>query len=122
MIPSAAISQKRYIISNDTIIGYTLKENRSIALIFLKGEEAEKLNFKYKEIIKYKDSLIYHNNNVIKFQDSTIVVQQRHLKELTEEVVYYEEQVIKERQAKRRATWIAVGSGILNVVLLSIAI
>lgn len=122
MIPLAAISQKRYIISNDTIIGYTLKENRSIALIFLKGEEAEKLNFKYKEIIKYKDSLIYHNNNVIKFQDSTIVVQQRHLKELTEEVVYYEEQVIKERQAKRRAIWIAVGSGILNVVLLSIAI
>lgn len=120
MIPLQGISQRKYIISNDTIIGYTLKENRTIALIFIKGEEAEKLNFKYKEIIKYKDSIINHNNTIIKFMDSTILIQYDKLDSLYNSNIQYKNDILKERKAKRTATWIAIGSGILNVVLISL--
>lgn len=122
MIPLQSISQRKYIISNDTIIGYTLKENRTIALIFIKGEEAEKLNFKYEEIIKYKDSVINHNNYIIKFMDSTIQVQYDKLDSLSKSNIQYQNDIIKERKAKRTATWIAIGSGIINVLLISLLI
>lgn len=122
MIPLCATSQRKYVISNDTIIGYTPAENRSIALIFLKGEEAEKLNFKYKEIIKYKDSIIVNNDKTIQFLDSTIIIQYENIEMLNNEIVHYKDAILEERKAKRRATWIAIGSGILNVILIGVLI
>lgn len=51
MIVSPAISQKNYIIGNDTVVGYTKKENRTIAIIFQDRNKLEELNFDNEIII-----------------------------------------------------------------------
>ena len=69
MIPLLCISQQKYIIKGDTIVGYTLDENRSIALLFMKGEMYEELYFTQNEILAKKDSIINTQYYHIKFQD-----------------------------------------------------
>lgn len=44
----------KYIIKGDTIVGYTLDENRSIALLFMKGEMYEELYLTQNEILSKK--------------------------------------------------------------------
>ena len=73
MIPLLCISQQKYIIKGDTIVGYTLDENRSIALLFMKGEMYEELYFTQNEILAKKDSIINTQYYHIKFQDNTKV-------------------------------------------------
>jgi len=64
MIASPAISQKNYIIGSDTIVGYTKKENRKIAIIFQDRNKLEELNFDNEE-------LIFHlQNSNLKLQDN----------------------------------------------------
>lgn len=41
---------------------------------------------------------------------------------LNNEIVHYQDVILEERKAKRRATWIAIGSGILNVILIGVLI
>ena len=52
MIAFPATSQKRYIIGKDTIVGYTHLENRSIAMLLVKGDRAMYNNSKDSVIIK----------------------------------------------------------------------
>lgn len=58
MIPLLSISQVKFIISNDTLVGYTFNENRQIALIFKEGEYYKELNTITNGIVKSKDNII----------------------------------------------------------------
>lgn len=51
MIALPAISQRNYIINNDTIVGYTKSENRKIAIIFVQGDSCKETSVVDKEII-----------------------------------------------------------------------
>ena len=52
-IKNFSISQRKYIINKDTIVGYTFKENRKIAVLFIQGD-------KYKAMTE-QDSAIIEN-------------------------------------------------------------
>lgn len=52
MIVSPVISQKRYIIGKDTLVCYTHSENRSIAILLVKGDKAAYNNSKDSVVIK----------------------------------------------------------------------
>jgi len=58
MIPLLSISQVKFIISNDTLVGYTFNENRQIALVFKEGEY-------YKELSSINDGLVKSKDNII---------------------------------------------------------
>lgn len=51
MIPLVGISQQRYIIDSDTLVSYTLEENRSIALVFLEGDEYKEFYINAKNVM-----------------------------------------------------------------------
>lgn len=118
MIPLLCISQQKYIIKGDTIVGYTLDENRSIALLFMKGEMYEELYFTQNEILVKKDSIINTQYYHIKFQDSVIVVTTNTIDKL--EKINNDNKAIIEKEKRKNKTngWIAGGSGILNLILI----
>ena len=60
MIASQVISQKKYIVNNDTCVCYNKYENRKIAIIFERGEM-------YKELY-YADSIIIKNIKLIQIE------------------------------------------------------
>lgn len=108
----------KYIIKGDTIVGYTLDENRSIALLFMKGEMYEELYFTQNEILAKKDSIINTQYYHIKFQDSVIVVTTNTIDKL--EKINNDNKAIIEKEKRKSKTngWIAGGSGILNLILI----
>lgn len=119
MIPLQGISQKRYIIDKDTIVAYTPFENRRIVILLLEGEEKAKLVLKQNELIKYKDSIINHQNYYIQVQDSTIKVTTDLIKDFNIKTIDYQNQIEKERKRKRTAQGIAVGSIVANIVFIT---
>lgn len=58
MIPLLSISQVKFVISNDTLVGYTFNENRQIALIFKEGEYYKERSDANELILKSKDTII----------------------------------------------------------------
>lgn len=118
MIPLFSTSQKRYIIEGDTIIAFTPKETRKIAIKFLEGEKYEKLYLNEKEISAAKDSVIFYKDYAISIRDSLLVINDNHLVEANQAIDDLKYNVEYERKAKRRNGWIAAGSIVLNVLLL----
>ena len=120
MIPSQGISQQKFIISGDTIIGYTPNENRKIALLFLDGEHYEKLYFNSNEIISYKDSIIETLYGTIEFKDNIIKIYNTTLDKLNDENINNQEALQQEKIKRKRNAKIATTSGALNIVLIII--
>ena len=118
MIPFVSISQKRYIIEGDTIIGFTPDETRRIAIKFVEGEKYEKLYLNEREISAAKDSIIFYKDYAISIRDSLLVINANHIDEANRSINDLQYNVEYERKAKRRNGWIAAGSFALNVLLI----
>lgn len=118
MIPYSSISQVRYKIDGDTIIGFTPRQTRKLAIKLKEGEKYKNLYFTNEEIIKYKDSIIHTQNHTILICDSLLIVHSNTLTDYNNKVISYEEDIKKERKKKRQWAWTAVGSIILNLVLI----
>lgn len=121
MIPFSAISQKRYKIDGDTVIVFTPKETRKLAIKLLEGEKYEKLYLTANEIQRLQDSVISYQSYHIAIRDSLLVVSINSLDTLNTKLIDYQERYLTERKKKRRNGWIAAGSVILNIVLIGLA-
>lgn len=121
MIPFSAISQKRYKIDGDTVIVFTPKETRKLAIKLLEGEKYEKLYLTANEIQKVQDSVISFQSYHIAIRDSLLVVSINSLDTLNTKLIDYQKRYLIERKKKRRNGWIAAGSVVLNIVLISLA-
>ena len=108
MIPFSAISQKRYKIDGDTVIVFTPKETRKLAIKLLEGEKYEKLYLTASEIQRVQDSVISFQSYHIAIRDSLLVL-------------LHQERYLAERKKKRRNGWIAAGSIALNAVLIFVS-
>ena len=62
MIASLDIYAKRLTVTKDTVVTYTLEENRKIAIIFKEGEYYRSLSKNLESIIHVKDSIIDNQN------------------------------------------------------------
>jgi hypothetical protein len=118
MIPYSSISQVRYKINGDTIIGFTPKQTRKLAIKLKEGEKYKNLYFTNEELIKYKDSIIHTQNHSIFICDSLLVVHNNTLADYSNKVISYEEDIKQERKKKRQWAFAAIGSIILNLVLI----
>lgn len=121
MIPFSAISQKRYKIDGDTVIVFTPKETRKLAIKLLEGEKYEKLYLTANEIQRLQDSVIFYQSYHIAIRDSLLVVSINSLDTLNTKLIDYQERYLTERKKKRRNGWIAAGSVVLNIVLIGLA-
>lgn len=121
MIPFSAISQKRYKIDGDTVIVFTPKETRKLAIKLLEGEKYEKLYLTASEIQKVQDSVISFQSYHIAIRDSLLVVSFGGLDSLNSKLIDYQERYLVERKKKRRNGWIAAGSIALNVILIFVS-
>lgn len=121
MIPFSAISQKRYKIDGDTVIVFTPKETRKLAIKLLEGEKYEKLYLTANEIQRLQDSVISYQSYHIAIRDSLLVVSINSLDTLNTKLIDYQERYLIERKKKRRNGWIAAGSVVLNIVLIGLA-
>lgn len=121
MIPFSAISQKRYKIDGDTVIVFTPKETRKLAIKLLEGEKYEKLYLTANEIQRLQDSVISYQSYHIAIRDSLLVVSINSLDTLNIKLIDYQERYLTERKKKRRNGWIAAGSVVLNIVLIGLA-
>lgn len=121
MIPFSAISQKRYKIDGDTVIVFTPKETRKLAIKLLEGEKYEKLYLTASEIQRVQDSVISFQSYHIAIRDSLLVVSFGGLDSLNNKLIDYQERYLAERKKKRRNGWIAAGSIALNVVLIFVS-
>ena len=121
MIPFSAISQKRYKIDGDTVIVFTPKETRKLAIKLLEGEKYEKLYLTANEIQRLQDSVISYQSYHISIRDSLLVVSINSLDTLNTKLIDYQERYLTERKKKRRNGWIAAGSVVLNIVLIGLA-
>ena len=104
MIVSPAISQKNYIIGNDTVVGYTKKENRIIAIIFQDRNKLEELNFDNELIIDtYKVNQFKLEDNIKQFgiKDSTRQAENKILNDKLNKTV------------TSKNTWKVIGTGSL---------
>ena len=121
MIPFSAISQKRYKIDGDTVIIFTPKETRKLAIKLLEGEKYEKLYLTANEIQRVQDSVISFQSYHIAIRDSLLVVSFGGLDSLNSKLIDYQERYLVERKKKRRNCWIAAGSIALNAVLIFVS-
>lgn len=121
MIPFSAISQKRYKIDGDTVIVFTPKETRKLAIKLLEGEKYEKLYLTANEIQRLQDSVISYQSYHIAIRDSLLVISINSLDTLNTKLIDYQERYLTERKKKRRNGWIAAGSVVLNIVLIGLA-
>lgn len=121
MIPFFAISQKRYKIDGDTVIVFTPKETRKLAIKLLEGEKYEKLYLTASEIQRVQDSVISFQSYHIAIRDSLLVVSINSLDTLNTKLINYQERYLTERKKKRCNGWIAAGSVVLNIVLIGLA-
>lgn len=121
MIPFSAISQKRYKIDGDTVIVFTPKETRKLAIKLLEGEKYEKLYLTANEIQRLQDSVISYQSYHIAIRDSLLVVSINSLDTLNTKLIDYQERYLTERKKKRRNGWVAAGSVVLNIVLIGLA-
>lgn len=114
----SSTSQVKYKIKGDTIIGFTPKQTRKLAIKLKEGEKYKNLYFTDEEIIKYKDSIIYTQEHTIRICDSLLVVHRNTLSDYNNKIISYKDDIQKERKKKRTYGWIAFGSIILNIVLI----
>lgn len=121
MIPFSAISQKRYKIDGDTVIVFTPKETRKLAIKLLEGEKYEKLYLTVSEIQRVQDSVISFQSYHIAIRDSLLVVSFGGLDSLNNKLIDYQERYLAERKKKRRNGWIAAGSIAMNAILIFIS-
>ena len=99
MIPLFSISQKRYIIEGDTIIAFTPKETRKIAIKFLESEKYEKLYLNERDISAAKDSIIFYKDYAISIRDSLLVINANHIDEANRSIDDLQYNVEYERRA-----------------------
>lgn len=102
MIVSPSLSQKNYIIGNDTIVGYTKKENRAIAIIFQDRNKLKEINFDNENIIDlYKVNQFKLKDNIKQYitKDSLNVITINNIND----------KLIKE--SKDKETWKLIGTG-----------
>lgn len=118
MIPYYSISQVKYKINGDTIIGFTPKQTRKLAIKLKEGEKYERLYFTNEELIRYKDSIISVKDYSLRICDSLLVVSNNTLGDFNDKIIDYENDIKKERKKKRTYGWIAFGSIVLNIVLI----
>jgi len=82
MIPLLSISQVKFIIKNDTLVGYTFSENRQIALLFKEGEYYKSINDINISILKAKDATIDTYKSQLLISRDLNDVQYKRLQEL----------------------------------------
>lgn len=114
----SATSQVKYKINGDTVIAFTPKQTRRLAIKLKEGETYKKLYFTDEEIIKYKDSIISSQNYTLRICDSLLVVNTNKLNLYNDQIVDYQEDIQKERKKKRQWAWTAIGSIVLNALLI----
>lgn len=98
MIPFSAISQKRYKIDGDTVIVFTPKETRKLAIKLLEGEKYEKLYLTASEIQRVQDSVISFQSYHIAIRDSLLVVSFGGLDSLNNKLIDYQERYLAEQK------------------------
>lgn len=82
MIPLHCISQVKFTLKSDTLIGYTFDENRRIAILLQEGDYYKSINTVNETILKSKDNIITTLKYQNQFSDSLIVQQNKRLNEL----------------------------------------
>jgi len=113
MIVSPILSQKNYLIGNDTIVGYTKKQNRTIAIIFQDKNKLEELNFDNELIIDtYKINEIKFNDNMKAFAKNDSISNAKNIQ--------LNNQLSKE--IKSKDTWKLIGTGGIATTLLFVII
>jgi len=76
MIVLPVISQKKYIIDGDTLIGYTQSENRSIAVIMVEGDKCKDVSKQNDVIIDSLSSMNYNYIGKIQLINEKTTLQQ----------------------------------------------
>lgn len=114
----SATSQVKYKINGDTVIAFTPKQTRRLAIKLKEGETYKKLYFTDEEIIKYKDSIICSQNYTLRICDSLLVVNTNKLDLYNDQIISYQEDIVEERKKKRKWAWTAIGSIVLNALLI----
>lgn len=96
------ISQKNYIIGNDTVVGYSKKENRTIAIIFQDRHKLEELNFDNELIIYNLD------NSNKKLKDN---IKQYILNDSISSAKNFKLKNDLAKETKSKETWMNIGKG-----------
>lgn len=111
----SAISQKRYIVENDTIIAFNKYETRQIALMLVEGDKYKELYLNDSILLSKKDTIIANLRHIVTISDSTIQIQYTKLKYLNDENVKY-----KRALKRSKGGNIALGSalGVLGAITL----
>ena len=82
MIVSHATSQQSFIVNKDTLVGYTLVENRQLAILLKEGDKCEELAFNDGQTIQtlidlnkqYKLSIALHELTEDKLTENTRIL------------------------------------------------
>jgi hypothetical protein len=113
MIVLPIISQVKYIINNDSLVCYTNIENRSIALLFIKGEKDSSL---------LKECNQYTNN--LKLSFISLNNEFNHLDTITKKCINdntnLNKELIKQDSKLKNKNLIIISSISINIVLLLI--
>ena len=122
MIVFPTISQKKFIIGNDTLVGYTKKENRTLAVILQEREMYYTLHSQDTSIISKQDNVIVlkdsqlrdYNKQTIKYELICDTLLQKTTKLSKENISLYNQ--------KRNVTVVASVATISTILLLLIII
>ena len=106
MIVSPVISQKNYVIGNDTIVGYTKHENRIIAIIFQDRNKLEELNFDNNQL------LFEYQTTKLKLEDN---MKQFSIKDSINNININKLNIKLTKETKSKNTWKTIGQGGLVV-------
>ena len=115
MIVSPVITQKNYVIGNDTIVGYTKHENRIIAIIFQDRNKLEELNFDNNQLIfELEDSKLKLEDNIKQFG----------IKDSTNNSIINKLNTKLTKETKSKNTWKTIGQGglVVSTILLIVTI
>lgn len=123
MIASQGISQTNYKIGSDTIVGYTKKENRKIATIFIEGERDKELLNNCNEIVtEYSNKEILYKSEIVELKQQKAYLQvdcNRYLSEVTR-LSDLQKKTYDSKQNWKKATFISSSTalGLLLIIVL----
>lgn len=123
MIVSQSTSQTNYKIGNDTIVGYSLEDNRKIAIIFLKGEKDSLLLSNCNEVNNTLNSKIETLNSIVKNLNIQNIKYKSDRDKFYNEYIKTSDKLIQcdyERKNWKKGTFISGGTalGLLLLIIL----
>jgi CRISPR/Cas system-associated endonuclease Cas3-HD len=112
------ISQEKLKIGNDTVVCYTLEENRHIALLILEADKYRDLYDNCTNLNLIKDSIMKEDKVVIKELNGLVDKQQSLLNDIN---VNYKDLIVKNQKLDKKykkTRNVLIGSGVVNILLL----